>query len=143
MEQGARVGLVESLLSRPGLGTAPGQVEIAALAAALLLAGLVFPMAALLFAAANLQHGGRPAPLFASALVSSGLALLLGLAASFLPGALLVPDWRGFLLVFVYAWALLDFWRGARLSSARPRLPAAAAALGLAAAILAAVLVAT
>ena len=141
--------LLEELMSDPGLAAmaAPSQAEVLAVSVALLLAGLVFPVAAFVFAAINMRRGSEARLLFASALLSSGLSLFAGLFVTFLPGVFLGPsmaaDWRGFLLIFLYAWALLDFWRGARETGARPRGPASVAGICLAAAVVAAVLLAT
>ncbi|NKX45883.1 hypothetical protein [Roseicyclus persicicus] len=125
---------------------APG-IEALVVATALPLAALLFPLAALVFAAVNLRRGTPARVLFGSALVSSALALVAGLVLTLLPG--LRPeeaagqDWQGYAITFVYAWALLDFWRGARLTGARPRAPALVAAVALAAVALVFVLVAT
>jgi hypothetical protein len=143
--------LAERLMSDPEfaamLGRDPSQAEMLAVSLALLLAGFAFPAAAFVFAAANLRRGRQARPLFVSALLSSGLSLIAGVMVTFLPGARLdrtmAGDWRSFLLIFLYAWALLDFWRGARITGARPRAPAFAAGLCLAAATAAAIMVAT
>jgi hypothetical protein len=141
--------LLEELMSGPGFNAmaAPSQAEVLAVSVALLLAGLVFPVAAFVFAAINMRRGSEARLLFTSALLSSGLSLIAGLMVTFLPGAFpgrtLAGDWGSFLLIFLYAWALLDFWRGARETGARPRGPATVAGICLAAAVVAAVLVAT
>jgi hypothetical protein len=141
--------VLEELMSGPGVTAmaAPSQAEVLAVSVALLLAGLVFPVAAFVFAAINMRRGSEARLLFTSALLSSGLSLIAGLMVTSLPGAFLghtlAADWRSFLLIFLYAWALLDFWRGARETGARPRGPAAVAGTCLVAAVVAAVLVAT
>ena len=132
-------GLPDALLSDPALAematAGPTQAEVMVVSAALSLFGLLFPLAVLAFAAINLRRGTSARVLFVSALVSSGLALAAGLAVWLVPAArpdrAIAQDWRGFLLVFVYAWVLLDFGRGARLTGLRPRLPAGVAALCL------------
>jgi hypothetical protein len=127
---------LQDLLSQPAMAAAaPSQVEVVVVSAAIYLFGLVFPLAVFVFSAINLRRGSEARVLFVSAMISSGVALLSGLLIWLLPAARPQPsaaqDWRGFALVFVYAWALLDFWRGARLTRARPRGPAAVAALCL------------
>ena len=104
-------------------------MEAFALAVLLPVAGLGFPLAALVFALANLRGGAEARILFGSAATSAALALMAGLALAVLPGLMRPEDagglhWQSYAIPFVYAWALLDFWRGARLTGARPRIPA-------------------
>jgi hypothetical protein len=119
----------------------PSAAEVFVVTFAVYLFGLVFPLAALAFAAANLRTGAGARPLFLSAAVSSTLALVAGIAVWLLPvarpGHALAQDWRSVALMFLYAWALLDFWRGARLTGARPRVPALIAGFCLAWTVLA------
>jgi hypothetical protein len=132
-------GLLDDLLASPALAematAGPTQAEVVVVSAALSLFGLLFPFAVLAFAAINLRRGTSARVLFVSALVSSGLALAAGLAVWLVPAArpdrAIAQDWRGFVLVFLYAWVLLDFGRGARLTRLRPRLPAIVAVLCL------------
>jgi hypothetical protein len=124
-------GLLDDMLSDPAFAdiaaAGPSQAEVVVVSAALYLFGLLFPLAVFVFAAINLRRGASARFLFSSALISSGLALAAGLAVWLWPAArpdrAVAQDWRGFVLVFLYAWVLLDFGRGARLTGLRPRGP--------------------
>lgn len=128
--------LLEGILADPrfaGVATAgPSEAEVFTVTLAVYLFGLVFPLAALGFALVNRRRVPGARALFTSAVISSGLTLAAGLAVWLWPAArpdrVMAEDWRGYALIFLYAWTLLDFWRGAVLTRARPRGPAAVAA---------------
>lgn len=96
-----------------------------ALSQALTLAIILIPVSALLFAALNLKSRSDNRVLFITATISAALTSLMMLTAflapRWVPDVLRVSDMLGFTIVFLYAWTLLDFWRGARRSGLRPR----------------------
>lgn len=151
LPQHGEPAILQELLARPDIadmaGAAPSQAEALVVTLAVYLFGLVFPLSALGFAVINLRRGTTARILFTSAAISAGLTLAAGLAVWLWPAArpdrTMAQDWRGYLLVFLYAWTLLDFWRGALLTRARPRGLAAVAAICLVLIIAAFVLAAT
>lgn len=125
----------------------PSPTEVFVVTLAMYLFGLVFPLAAFGFALVNRRRVPEARILFTSAMISSGLTLAAGLAIWLLPATRpdrgVTLDWRGYALTFLYAWTLLDFWRGAMRTRARPRALAAVAAACLLALAAAFILAAT
>ncbi|QBX99756.1 hypothetical protein E2K80_02640 [Rhodophyticola sp. CCM32] len=96
---------------------------------------VLVPFLACVFAVLNLRVTPEQKAQFAFAVISSGLTGLTTSWVIYLPRAvpatLRSENILEFTLVFLWAWTLLDFWRGTKATGWRPRLAAIAVALSV------------